>query len=120
MPDLAAAILGWLVPAVVVFGIAALAIGLLVWGIRRARRSPRARAVAEEARARAGAPPVRLDDEDDELELEVGLSGALYGGDAPASLRRARLTAQHVRDDAFEEYRAISEPDAAPDEIRRV
>ena len=56
----------------------------------------------------------------DELDLEVGLSGALYGGGAPASLRRARLTAQHVRDESFEEYRAISAPEAIPVEIRRV
>jgi hypothetical protein len=120
MPELAAAILGWLVPALVVFGIAAIAIAVIAWAVRRARRSPRARAAAEQARARAGATLVRLDDEVGELDLEVGLSGALYGGDAPSSLRRARLTAQHARDDAFEQYRAISEPTALPAEIRRV
>lgn len=119
MTDPAGTILGWLVPAVVVFGVAAIAIAAVVWAVRRARRSPRARAVAEQARQRAGATLVRLDDEVGELDLEVGLSGALYGGDAPASLRRARLTAQHVRDDAFEDYRAISAPDALPSEISR-
>ena len=51
---------------------------------------------------------VRLDDAVDELELEVGLSGALYGGSAPSSLRRARITAAHVRDDSFEDYRSVS------------
>ena len=98
----------------------AIAIVVIVWAIRRARRSPRARAAADGIRAQAGAILVRLDDAVDELDLEVGLSGALYGGGAPASLRRARLTAQHVRDESFEEYRGISDPDAAPVEIRRV
>ncbi|KQP74089.1 hypothetical protein ASF40_01625 [Microbacterium sp. Leaf288] len=120
MPELAAAILGWLVPALVVFGVTAIAVAAIVWAVRRARRSPRARAAAEQARAKAGATLVKLDDEVGELDLEVGLSGALYGGDAPASLRRARLTAQHVRDDAFEEYRAISDPAVGPHEVRRV
>jgi hypothetical protein len=118
--DVVGAIVGWLVPALVVFGVAAVAIAVIVWAVRRARRSPRARAAAEEARTRAGSALVRLDDEVAELDLEVGLSGALYGGDAPRSLRRARLVAQHTRDDAFEEYRAISDPAAAPADVRRV
>ncbi|MBD3941135.1 hypothetical protein IF188_05405 [Microbacterium sp. NEAU-LLC] len=120
MTDPAATLFGWLAPAGVVFGVTAIAIAVLVWAVRRARRSPRARAAAERARTRAGSALVRLDDEVGELELEVGLSGALYGGDAPASLRRARMTAQHVRDDAFDEYRAISAPGVAPAEIRHV
>ena len=120
MPELAATILGWLVPPLVAFVVAGLAIAVLVWALRRARRSPRARTAAEQLRLKAGASLVRLDDAVGELELEVGLSGALYGGGAPASLRRARLTAQHARDAAFEEYRAISTPGVLPDEIRRV
>ena len=30
------------------------------------------------------------------------------------SLRRARITAQHVRDTSFEEYRALGEPQLTP------
>ena len=120
MPDLAAAALGLLLPPLVAVAAAVVLITVLVWVLRRARHSPRARAAAERARAKAGATLVRLDDEVDELDLEVGLSGALYGGGAPASLRRARMTAQHVRDSSFEEFRVISAPDAAPDDIRRV
>lgn len=120
MPDTAAGILGWVIPAVVVFGLTAIAIAVIAWAIRSARRSPRARAAADALRAKAGGVLVQLDDAVDELDLEVGLSGALYGGGAPTSLRRARLTAQHVRDDSFDEYRAICEPDAAPADIRRV
>jgi hypothetical protein len=116
MPDL----LRWIIPAAVVFGVAAIALAALVWAVRRARRSPRARAAAEEVRERAGAGLVRLDDEVDELDLEVGLSGALYGGGAPASLRRARLSAQQVRDTSFDEYRTITGTDAAPRDIRRL
>ncbi len=119
MPEILAAFVGWLLPAVVVFGGAALAVAALVWTMRRARRSPKAMARAQAERERAGAALVRLDDAVAELELEVGLSGALYGGGAPPSLRRALLTAQHVRDDAFELYRSISEPDAAPTDIER-
>jgi hypothetical protein len=120
MPEVVAGILAWVVPALVVFGVTALVIATVVWAIRAARRSPRARSAADELRAKAGVTLVKLDDAVGELDLEVGLSGALYGGGSPASLRRARLTAQHVRDDSFEEYRAISAPDAAPPEIRRV
>ena len=120
MAEVVAGLLSWVVPALVVFGVAAIAVAVIAWAIRAARRSPRARDEANALRAKAGVALVRLDDAVDELDLEVGLSGALYGGGSPASLRRARLTAQHVRDDSFEEYRAISEPDAAPVEIRRV
>ncbi|WP_375386494.1 hypothetical protein [uncultured Microbacterium sp.] len=120
MPETVAAILGWVIPALVVFGVTAIALAVIAWAIRRSRRSPRARAAAEAVRADAGASLVRLDDAVDELELEVGLSGALYGGGAPTSLRRARMTAQHVRDDAFVEYRGISGSDMLPSDIRRV
>lgn len=120
MPEPLADILGWVVPALVVFGAAAIAIAVLAWALRAARRSPKARAAADALRAAAGTTLVELDDAVDELDLEVGLSGALYGGGSPASLRRARLTAQHVRDDSFEEYRAISAPGVPVAEIRRV
>lgn len=120
MNEVVAGILSWVIPAVVVFGVTALAIAVIAWAVRAARRSPRARAAADVVRGRAGATLVQLDDAVDELDLEVGLSGALYGGGAPASLRRARLTAQHVRDESFEEYRAISAPEAMPVDIRRV
>ena len=119
MPEIIASILGWVIPALVVFGAAALAVVATVWLVRRARRSPRARSAALAERESAGAALVRLDDAVTELELEAGLSGALYGGDAPASLRRARLTAQHIRDAAFEEYRATGDPAVLPDAIRR-
>ncbi|WP_249354116.1 hypothetical protein [Microbacterium sp. 2FI] len=119
MADTVAAVLAWVIPAVVVFGVTALAIAVTAWAVRRARRSPLARASAEQAKSEAGAILVRLDDAVAELELDLALSGALYGGGAPASLRRARLTAQHVRDDAFEEYRAVSAPDVHPTDLRR-
>ncbi|WP_404430243.1 hypothetical protein LG299_11270 [Microbacterium lacus] len=120
MPEIVAAILQWAVPALVVFGVTAIALAVIVWAIRQARRSPRARKAAEAQRDHAGVALVRLDDAVDELDLEVGLSGALYGGGAPSSLRRARLSAGHVRDASFEEYRTISGSDASPADIRRV
>lgn len=120
MPEPLATILGWVIPALVVFGVTALAVSTTVWGVRRARRSPKARAKALAERDKAGVSLVRLDDAVSELELEVGLSGALYGGGAPASLRRARLTAQHVRDASFEDYRTAGEATATPDDIRRL
>ena len=97
MGEIVAGVLGWLVPVVVVFGVAAVAVAVLVWALRRARRSPRARAATEAHRAQAGAALVRLDDAVDDLDLEVGLSGALYGGNAPTSLRRARNRRVRVR-----------------------
>ena len=120
MPEVVAAILDWVIPAAVVFGVAAIGIAVIAWAVRRARRSPRARATAERVRGDAGAVLVRLDDAVGELDLEVGLSGALYGGGAPTSLRRARMTAQHVRDAAFEDFRAASAPDVPPVEVRRL
>lgn len=113
-------ILRWLIPALVVFGVAALAVLALSLIVRARRRSPRARAAAESARTEAGAALVRLDDAVGELDLDLGLSGALYGGNAPASLRRARMVAQHVRADAFEDFRALSDDTALiPAETQR-
>lgn len=119
MPDGLASLLGWVVPAAVVFGVTAIGIAVLVWGLRRARVSPRAQSEADAARAEAGVALVRLDDALEDLDIEVGLSGALYGGNAPASLRRARLTAQRVRQESFEQYRVISEEPVRADEARK-
>lgn len=118
MPDPLGAILGWAVPIIVVFGCTAIALLAIGWAVRRSRRSPKARAAAAAERDRAGALLVRLDDAVAELDLEVGLSGALYGGGAPSSLRRARLQAQHVRDDAFDEFRALT-GEELPADVRR-
>lgn len=106
--------LAWIVPALVVFGSAAVVVVVIVLAVRQIRRGPGARRRAEASRARAGAALVQLDDAIDELQLEVGLSGALYGGGAPASLRRARMTAQHTRDESFATYRGLTDPDAPP------
>ncbi|MDE0547579.1 hypothetical protein [Microbacterium sp. C7(2022)] len=119
MAEIVAAILQWLVPALVVFVITALALTITVWAVRRAHRSPKARAEADRLRSAAGITLVRLDDAVDELDLEVGLSGALYGGDAPTSLRRARLNAQRVRDEEFARFEDCSAADMHPREIRR-
>lgn len=113
------AVLRWDVPAAVVFGIAALIAAAVTWGVRRARRGPRARASAEQERSQAGIALVALDDAVAELELEVGLSGALYDGTAPPTLRRARMSAQHARDAAFEQLRDLT-PDAHPAVVSRV
>src|SRR5829696_1371110 len=120
MGDIGAAVLAWAIPAIVVFGIAAVAVASIAWAARRARRSPRARAAATAERTRAGTSLVALDDAIEEIDLEVGLSGALYGGDAPTSLRRARMTGQHARDESFEEYRSISGDGVLPAEVTRV
>ncbi|GAA1723936.1 hypothetical protein [Microbacterium paludicola] len=111
--------LGWIIPALVVFGSAAVLAVVVVLAVRYARRGPGARRRAAASVERAGVALVRLDDAIDELELEVGLSGALYGGGAPASLRRARMTAQHTRDEAFATYRDLTDPDAPPAVVDR-
>ncbi|WP_322410558.1 hypothetical protein [Microbacterium invictum] len=112
--------LRWVIPAAVVFGVTALAVIAGLLALRRARRSPKARAAAEAAQNEAGRALVRLDDAVDDLDVEVSLSGALYGGDAPTALRRARMTAQHVRDDGFEEYRRLADRLAGGEEAARV
>lgn len=117
MTDLLGAVLGWLVPAVTVFVVAALAAAVIAWAVRRAARGPKARAAADARRTLAGTRLVALDDLVDELDLEVGLSGALYGGDAPPSLRRARMTAQHAREELFEEYREALSSTAPPRDV---
>ncbi len=119
MSDALGAIGAWVLPALIVFGTAAALCTLAIWALRRQRRSPRARAAAEQERTLTGAGLVRLDDLVEELDLEVGLSGALYDGTAPAALRRARMTAQHARDSAFAEFRELG-PDTHPDDVRRV
>lgn len=119
MPEVIATVLGWVIPALVVFGGAALVILVTVWIVRRVRRSPAARKAALAEREKAGAALVRLDDAVAELDLEVGLSGALYGGGAPASLRRARIQAQHARDESFDQYRASGDPAVIPPAIRQ-
>lgn len=119
MSEIAGAVWAWALPALIVFGSAAALSTLAIWALRRSRRSPRARARAEAERTSAGVALVRLDDAVEELDLEVDLSGAMYDGSAPAALRRSRMTAQHVRDRAFADFRAL-EPDTHPDEVRRV
>lgn len=119
MPDVVAAVLGWLVPAAIVVAAAAIIVGVLIWSVRRSRRSPRARDAAQAARAKAGSALVRLDDAVESLDLEVGLSGALHGPDASGALRRARMTAQHVRDEALAQYEALSDPGMLPAHVQR-
>ncbi|WP_203136729.1 hypothetical protein [Microbacterium sp. JZ31] len=111
--------LTWILPALIVFGSAAVLVIVIALAVRHARRGPGARRRAAAAVERTGVALVRLDDAIDELELEVGLSGALYGGGAPASLRRARMTAQHTRDEAFATYRDLTDPDAPPLAVER-
>jgi hypothetical protein len=118
--EIAEAALGWVIPAAVVFGATALLIVLTVWGLRRARAGAGARARAEDERTRAGTALVELDDAVAELDLEVGLSGALYGGDGAAPLRRARMRAQHARDRAFDDYRRAADPATPVPEARRI
>ncbi|MER7797161.1 hypothetical protein [Microbacterium sp. NPDC096154] len=112
-------LLSWLVPALVVLGSAAVLVVVVRVAVRRLRRGARARGRAQLAVESAGAALLHLDEAVDELDLEVGLSGALYGGDALASLRRARMTAQHTRDDGFAEFRAFDDPAAVPAVTRR-
>ncbi|WP_421074882.1 MULTISPECIES: hypothetical protein [unclassified Microbacterium] len=112
-------VLAWVLPALAVFAGAALVVVLTVWIVKRARRGRRARARATTALDGVGTKLVALDDAVDELELELQLSGALYGGDPPPTLRRSRMTAQHTRDDAFGEYRALRESTELPARVRR-
>jgi hypothetical protein len=113
-------LMAWAVPAAIVFGAAAVLVLVTIWTVRRARRSRRARGRARQQLDEVGTRLVALDDALGELELELALSGALYGGDPPAGLRRTRMTASHARDDAFAEYRLLQDSDELlPAAIRR-
>lgn len=111
-----------LLPTLIVFGVAALLAVAAVVAVRALRRTPRARAAADAERDLAGTALVRLDAAVEELDLEVAFSSALVDPAQAAPLRRARMVAQHARDDAFDEYRALSEApvDVVPSEIRRI
>lgn len=113
-PDPLAAFLAWVIPAAIVFVVAAAVVGLLIWALHRVANGPAARASADAARARAGAGLVRLDDAIGELDLEASLSGALYGGEAAAALRHDHLSAQHARDHLFDRYRDLQEAALPP------
>jgi len=119
MPELpeidVAAALPWAIGALV----AVVVIVALVVVIRFARRGRRARARARTRLDDLGTRLVDLDDAAEELEIEIAMSGALYDGRPPASLRRARLTAQHTRDDAFAAYSAAASDGLHPAAQRR-
>ncbi|KHK96010.1 hypothetical protein LK09_16760 [Microbacterium mangrovi] len=112
-------VLGWVIPAVVVFGGTAVLAMLIGWAVRASRRSPRARASADRARTDAGAALVRLDDELGDFDIDVTLAGSMYGGDAPPVLRHAKMSAQHVRDQAFGSFAELDDPALVPVERER-
>ena len=107
------ALLQVLVPSAVVFGVAGLVVVVGVLIVRAVRRGSRARAAAETERAIAGAMLVQLDAAVEELDLEAGFSSAFSDPTRAAPLRRARMAAQHARDEAFDDYRALSEANDA-------
>ena len=119
LPEIdAATLLDWATPALIGVGIAAVVVIAVVLIVRQSMRGRRAQAKAAEAIAALGAHLVELDDATEDLQQEVDMSHALYDGRPPASLRRARLTAQHTRDDAFAAYSEIAADDVHP-RIRR-
>lgn len=106
------AVLQVLVPSAIVFGVTGLVVVAIVLVVRATRRGSRARAAAEAERSIAGGMLVRLDAAVEELELEAGFSSTLADPAHAAPLRRARMAAQHARDEAFDDYRALSEADS--------
>ncbi len=111
MPEVVTTAASWVIPVLIVLVAAAVIAGVSILLIRRSHRSPAARAAARAERLEAGAALVTLDDSLAELDVEIGLTGALHDQTGPTGLRRARMSAQHARDAAFAAYRAL---DAAP------
>jgi hypothetical protein len=107
-------VLGWVIPAVVVFGGTAVIAMLIGWAVRASRRSPRAQAAADRVRTDAGAALVRLDDEIGEFDIDVTLAGSMYGGDAPPTLRHTKMSAEHARDQAFGAFAQLDDPTLVP------
>lgn len=118
---MAEALLLVLLPTLIVFGVAALLAVAAVFAVRTLRRTPRARAAADAERELAGIALVRLDAAVEELDLEVAFGGALTDPAQAAPLRRSRMAAQHARDEAFDEYRELTEASTTlvPSELRR-
>ncbi|WP_029150628.1 hypothetical protein [Microbacterium indicum] len=108
MPSSTDQILSWAIPGAVALVAAVVVVIAVILVVRGVRRGKGARARADAALASLGERLVELDDATTELDLEIGMASALYDGRPPASLRRARLTAQHTRDDAFAAYSAAS------------
>lgn len=97
----------FILPSLVVFGSALIGIAALVITIRVLRRTPRAQAKAVEARNLAASSLLELDEAIEDADVELALATATYGGNAPASLARARLSAVRIRDDGFAMYQEL-------------
>lgn len=118
---MADALLLALLPTLIVFGVILLLAIAAVFVVRALRRSPRARAAADEQRALAACAIVQLDAATEELDLEVAFASVQSDPAQSATLRRTRMAAQHARNEAFDDYRALTEAPAsvAPPELRR-
>lgn len=111
-----------LLPTFLVFLALAVLAAAAVFTVRALRRSPRARAAADDQRELAAEAILRLHAAAEELDLETAAAGSRNHPDQAATLRRARIAAQHARDAAFDEYRALIEAPASvtPPERRRL
>lgn len=96
----------------------------VVIAVRAHRRSPRARAAADDAVAHAAEALVRLDDAVEGLDVAFEAVDALDAPDAPTELRRARTAAHRARDRGFADVSALDDRSAVParrrDDARRV
>ncbi len=119
MPDLGAAL-----PFIIALVAALIVVGAIVIAVRRNRRSPRTRAAADDAVAKAAEELLRLDDAVDELDAAFEAADALDAPDVPTELRRARTAARRDRDRGFEEVSALGDVAGIParrrDQARRV
>ncbi|KSU51712.1 hypothetical protein [Microbacterium enclense] len=104
MPDL-----GWLVPAAIALGAAALVTLIVVVAVRLQRRSPRARAAADRAVSDAARALLALDDALRDLDLAFEAADADEATDVPIALRRARATAHRARDRGFGDVLALED-----------
>ncbi len=108
----------WL-PWVVVFGTTGVLCLVVGFAIRGFRRTPRARARREVTWTHTGQALLRLDTAIEESDIELGLSGALYGGTAPRTLAAARAYAANARDDAFARHQqALDRKETHPGAVR--
>lgn len=119
VPDLGAA-----APIGVALVAALVVAATIVIAVRANRRSPRARAAAEDAVALAAEALVRLDDAVENLDVAFEAVDALDAPDAPTELRRARTAAHRARDRGFADVAALDARPAIParrrDDARRV
>jgi len=106
--------LSWAVPTALALLSTLVAAAVIVVVVRTSRRSPRARAAAEQTVMEAAEALRRLDDAVAELDVAFDAADASDAADLPPELRRSAAVVRRARDRGFAELRELTDTPAAP------